>query len=637
MISLQIFENINKRLSESTDLDRTIIDDLIFDGWKHCPHDLKQQTPSISNFIKFFRTHTTPTTLKLLSTQSNTLEVFYLTFEFVHQCVKLCEYEILSNSQLQLSSKLQNHYTKSLQLEDLDEKWVTKTLNLNLSPSRNHNKNRLYYFINTILTNRILSNISSIVNKNISTDITLNPTVIHIIEHKASKTVYLQYYKKIIEFCPNDVALRSLFLTSNRWEQDLVLFNSLYQIFGKSRFYLFWKQSRQNMEFLFNWLNIRAQMEEDRPYYPHMGSRHSRTQILQICKTIPPNELMDCCEQSITCDLENWINFIPFLHIFSEIESRCFEIIEYCASIKEISAFFGHKYYHTAERMQHNWHNKKHPEVVQNTVKAKEVSSINHDIKTTPKKRKFEVFKFAKSESETPSNVPPPPYKIDYIENLPTINDALSTIDKVILSETKELTMTHYSSLLSILNNIDQLIEIKYFEQKKSDIRKLSTNGLTAPKARQCWNKILQIAFGHNPTNDCLTTLLEAATNIISDNPITEKCIRINDTEISETESITPVNRNIKTYERNPEVPRLVRLRANGNCELCHNNAPFQNDNGDPFLEVHHIVPLSAQGRDTTANCIALCPNCHRHIHFGSDRQDLTMRAQEKIQTFTKD
>ena len=57
---------------------------------------------------------------------------------------------------------------------------------------------------------------------------------------------------------------------------------------------------------------------------------------------------------------------------------------------------------------------------------------------------------------------------------------------------------------------------------------------------------------------------------------------------------------------------------ANGKCEECHSEAPFiKKSNGLPYLEVHHIIPLSENGLDEVKNTLALCPNCHREIHFG--------------------
>ncbi len=65
--------------------------------------------------------------------------------------------------------------------------------------------------------------------------------------------------------------------------------------------------------------------------------------------------------------------------------------------------------------------------------------------------------------------------------------------------------------------------------------------------------------------------------------------------------------------------------RAKGKCENtdCINKAPFKNDDGEVFLESHHIVFLSDNGQDELDNMIALCPNCHREAHHGRNRDIL--------------
>lgn len=71
-------------------------------------------------------------------------------------------------------------------------------------------------------------------------------------------------------------------------------------------------------------------------------------------------------------------------------------------------------------------------------------------------------------------------------------------------------------------------------------------------------------------------------------------------------------------FQRNPDVVAEVLVRANGYCEKCKKPAPFiRKANLQPYLEVHHIIPLSKDGEDTVENCMALCPNCHRQEHFG--------------------
>lgn len=74
----------------------------------------------------------------------------------------------------------------------------------------------------------------------------------------------------------------------------------------------------------------------------------------------------------------------------------------------------------------------------------------------------------------------------------------------------------------------------------------------------------------------------------------------------------------VNTYKRDPYVKHYVKKRANGKCELCDTVAPFFKKDNSPYLEVHHLITLSEGGPDTIYNCVALCPNCHRELHFGN-------------------
>lgn len=72
--------------------------------------------------------------------------------------------------------------------------------------------------------------------------------------------------------------------------------------------------------------------------------------------------------------------------------------------------------------------------------------------------------------------------------------------------------------------------------------------------------------------------------------------------------------------------------RANGICEGCGSEAPFQTKTG-PFLEVHHLHRLGDGGPDHPGNVSALCPNCHRRVHYGIDgmkyNEDLILIIQD--------
>ncbi len=75
-----------------------------------------------------------------------------------------------------------------------------------------------------------------------------------------------------------------------------------------------------------------------------------------------------------------------------------------------------------------------------------------------------------------------------------------------------------------------------------------------------------------------------------------------------------------RVFKRNPDVIVEVLLRAIGVCEKCKTTAPFNRaTDGSPYLEVHHLKRLANGGEDTVANAIAVCPNCHKELHFGKN------------------
>lgn len=79
-------------------------------------------------------------------------------------------------------------------------------------------------------------------------------------------------------------------------------------------------------------------------------------------------------------------------------------------------------------------------------------------------------------------------------------------------------------------------------------------------------------------------------------------------------------------YDRDPSVKAWVLVKASGVCECCGRPAPFCADGGVPFLEVHHVRRLADGGADTIENAVAVCPNCHRELHFGDNRKEMVER-----------
>jgi 5-methylcytosine-specific restriction protein A len=87
----------------------------------------------------------------------------------------------------------------------------------------------------------------------------------------------------------------------------------------------------------------------------------------------------------------------------------------------------------------------------------------------------------------------------------------------------------------------------------------------------------------------------------------------------------------VQYHQRCAQIRRYARLRASGTCEGCGVQAPFLSEDGSPFLEVHHLVRLADDGPDTPENVAALCPNCHRRVHYGSDRLEFNAGIRKSI------
>jgi 5-methylcytosine-specific restriction enzyme A len=85
-------------------------------------------------------------------------------------------------------------------------------------------------------------------------------------------------------------------------------------------------------------------------------------------------------------------------------------------------------------------------------------------------------------------------------------------------------------------------------------------------------------------------------------------------------------------YARAEQVKQYVLARADGVCELCLAPAPFdRKSDRSPYLEPHHINRLSDGGLDHPEYIGAICPNCHRHIHYGVGGDERNEQLRQKV------
>ncbi|MBN9654706.1 HNH endonuclease [Halobacillus sp. GSS1] len=132
----------------------------------------------------------------------------------------------------------------------------------------------------------------------------------------------------------------------------------------------------------------------------------------------------------------------------------------------------------------------------------------------------------------------------------------------------------------------------------------------------------------------------ETTQKINNDSNSTEPTIASNDLSdlrnmalknVNEYQNTTYQQRKTIIRKRAAAIKKYALKRANGICEACKEDAPFQTQDGSPFLEVHHLQKLSDGGPDHPENVAAICPNCHRKAHYSRDAKEFNKYIVELI------
>ena len=97
------------------------------------------------------------------------------------------------------------------------------------------------------------------------------------------------------------------------------------------------------------------------------------------------------------------------------------------------------------------------------------------------------------------------------------------------------------------------------------------------------------------------------------------------DLQLMDVEVSKPAKKPKVTYgwNRDRVIVEQVLKADKYQCEInLHHKTFVTRRNDEPYLEGHHLIPMSKQDRfdkslDVYANIIGLCPNCHRQLHFG--------------------
>lgn len=92
----------------------------------------------------------------------------------------------------------------------------------------------------------------------------------------------------------------------------------------------------------------------------------------------------------------------------------------------------------------------------------------------------------------------------------------------------------------------------------------------------------------------------------------------------------------IHQISRDPTVKAWLLRQSQGRCEACDQPAPFNTEAGIPYLEVHHVIRLADRGPDTPSNAVAVCPNCHKALHYSEEREYIVQSLYKRIPRLSK-
>ena len=84
----------------------------------------------------------------------------------------------------------------------------------------------------------------------------------------------------------------------------------------------------------------------------------------------------------------------------------------------------------------------------------------------------------------------------------------------------------------------------------------------------------------------------------------------------------------IPGYIRNISLVKELKQKYS-KCQIC--NFTFKKKDGENYNEVHHIIPLSMNGKDAKINTLVVCANCHRQLHYADVNISNILKGEIKI------
>ena len=99
----------------------------------------------------------------------------------------------------------------------------------------------------------------------------------------------------------------------------------------------------------------------------------------------------------------------------------------------------------------------------------------------------------------------------------------------------------------------------------------------------------------------------------------------------SSSEEVKKTQTVIETFERNRKAVRDLK-KLYRRCQITGDDFVFLKVNGEPYLEVHHLVPLGEGGSDEPSNLVVISAHIHRMLHYSNvEGIDLAKIVENKL------
>lgn len=90
------------------------------------------------------------------------------------------------------------------------------------------------------------------------------------------------------------------------------------------------------------------------------------------------------------------------------------------------------------------------------------------------------------------------------------------------------------------------------------------------------------------------------------------------------SKDFSDLKNNIRCKPRNQMVVQFVLEKSGYRCFFNENHITFESYNRPNYVEAHHVIPVALNDSfdeelDCEENVIALCPNCHKAIHYATN------------------